>query len=248
MPLEEESRKFVTVNTPMGLYRCTRLLFSIASAPAIFQRTMDTILQGLHHIQCYIDDILVTGVDDEVHLRNLEDVLTRLRTHGIRVKSSKCSFFQDSVECLGHKIMSKGLHTTTKKVDAVRLAPAPKNQCELRSFLGLLHYYEKFIPNLATLIYPLNSLLKTSIPWNWSKECKWAFNEAKDRLISASVLAHYDPQLPLCLARDASAYGIGAVISLMHSLMAVRDQWHMHLENCLLMREITHSWKKRRYP
>ena len=85
MPLEEESREFITVNTHMGLYRYTRLPFGIASAPAIFQRTMDTILQGLHHVQCYIDDILVTGADDEVHLRNLEEVLTRLRTHGIRV-------------------------------------------------------------------------------------------------------------------------------------------------------------------
>ena len=95
---------------------------------------------------------------------NLEEVLVRLRDHGIRVKSSKCTFFQDSMEYLGHKITSEGLHTTTKKVDAVRLAPAPKNQRELRSFLGLLHYYGKFMPNLATLIHPLNSLLKANTP------------------------------------------------------------------------------------
>ena len=122
--------------------------------------------------------------------------------HGIRVKSSKCTFFQDSVEYLGHKITSEGLHTTTKKVDAIRLAPAPKNQRELRSFLGLLHYYGKFIPNLATLIHPLNSLLKTSTPWNWTEQCEQAFKEAKDKLTSAAVLAHYDPQLPLHLAGD----------------------------------------------
>ena len=140
-------------------------------------------------------------------------MLAHLRTHGIRVKSSKCTFFQDSVEYLGHKITSKGLHTTTKKVDAVRLASAPKNQRELRSFLGLLHYYGKFIPNLATLIYPLNSLLKKSTPWIWSDESEQAFNEAKNKLTSAAVLAHYDPQLPLHLAGDASAYGMGAVIS-----------------------------------
>jgi len=174
---------------------------------------MDTILQGLNHVQCYIDDILVTGAEDEEHFRNLEEVLARLRTHGIRVKSSKCTFFQDSVEYLGHKITSKGLHTATMEVDAVRLAPAPKNQHELRSFLGLLHYYGKFIPNLATLIYPLNSLLKKSTPWIWSDECEQAFNEAKDKLTSAAVLAHYDPQLPLHLAGDTSAYGVGAVIS-----------------------------------
>ena len=102
---------------------------------------MDTILQGLHHVQCYTDDILVTGADDDVNLCNLEEVLTRLRTYVIGVKSSKCSLFQKSVEYLGHKITNKGLHTTTKKVDAVCLAPAPKNQSELRSLLGSLHYY-----------------------------------------------------------------------------------------------------------
>ena len=168
---------------------------------------MDTISQGLNHVQCYIDDILVTGADDDEHFHNLEEVLVHLRNYGIQVKSSKYTFFQSSVEYLGHKITSEGLHTTTKKVEAVRLAPAPKNQCELRSFLGLLHYYGKFMPNLATLIYPLNSLLKTNAPWNWSQECEQAFNEAKDKLTSAAVLAHYDPKLPLQLAGDASAYG-----------------------------------------
>ena len=117
--------------------------------------------------------------------------------------------FQDSVEYLGHKITSEGLHTTTKKVDAVHLTLSPKNQRELRPFLGLLHYYGKFMPSLATLIYPLNSLLKANTPWNWSKECEQVFNEAKAKLISAVVLAHYEPKLPLCLAGDASAYGVG---------------------------------------
>ena len=97
MLLEEESREYVTVNTHMGLFRYTRLPFGIASAPAIFQRTMDTILQGLSHVQCYIDNILVTGADDKEHLHNLEEVLAHLMKHGIRVKSSKCTFFQESV-------------------------------------------------------------------------------------------------------------------------------------------------------
>ena len=87
---------------------------------------MDTILQGLSHVQCYIDDIIVTGTDDEEHIRNLEEVLGRLRSHGIRVKSSKCSFFQDSVEYLGHKITSEGLHTTIKKVDPRNWHPSPR--------------------------------------------------------------------------------------------------------------------------
>ena len=83
----------------------------------------------------------------------------------------------------------------------------------IRSFLGLLNYYWKFIPSLATLIHPLDSLLQHAKPWAWTKRCSQAFQQAKEALSSSSVLVHYDPTLPITLAGDASAYGIGAVIS-----------------------------------
>ena len=94
-------------------------------------------------------------------------VLAHLRIHGIRVKSNKCSRFGRVVGT--YKNTSKGPCMTTKQVDATQLAPKPKNQQEFRLFLELLHYYGKFIPNLASLIYPLNSLLKANTPWNWTE-------------------------------------------------------------------------------
>ena len=193
MPLDEESRKYVTINTHRGLYRYTRLPFGIASAPAVFQKTMDTILQGIPNVICYIDDILVTGVDDEAHLRTLSKVLERLQKHGVRSKKSKCGFMSQSVEYLGHQVDTKGLHTTTEKVDAVVHAPVPKNVQELRSFLGLLNYYGKFLPNLAATLHPLNNLLQKGHQWKWTPECKQAFEEAKTSLVSSRVLTHYDP-------------------------------------------------------
>lgn len=90
---------------------------------------------------------------------------------------------------------------------------SPQESEWVEIFLGLLHYYGKFIPNLATLNYTLNSLLKTSTTWNWSEQCEQAFKDTKDKLTSAAVLVHYDPQMPLHLAGDASAYSVGAVIS-----------------------------------
>ena len=86
MALEEESRQYVTINTHRGLYRFTRLPFGIASAPALFQKAMDSILQGVPNTICYIDDILVTGRSDKEHLKNLEEVLSRLRRYGLRLK------------------------------------------------------------------------------------------------------------------------------------------------------------------
>ena len=81
MMLAEESKKFVTINTQQGLYRYKHLPFGVSSAPAIFQRSMDSILQGLPQVLCYIDDILVTGKNDKEHLQNLAQVLTRLEQH-----------------------------------------------------------------------------------------------------------------------------------------------------------------------
>ena len=194
--MEEDSQHFLTINTHQGLYQYTRLPFGIASAPAIFQRAMDTILQGIPHTVCYIDDILVTGATEDEHLQNLEEVLRRLQHHGIRVKRCKCSFWQESVEYLGHRVDEEGLHTTSKKLEAIRLAPTPRNQKQLRSFLGLLQYYGKFIPNPSTNLNPLNELLRKDIKWRWSAAAEKSFKEAKELLTSASVLAHYDPKLP----------------------------------------------------
>ena len=213
MMLDDESKKFMVINTHKGLYQYTRMPFGISSAPAIFQRVMDTILLGLSNVLCYLDDILITGATDQEHICNLEEVLKRLQCHGIKVQNSKCTFLANSVEYLGHIIDHKGLHTSPQKVAAIQDAPAPSNQQQLRLLLGLLHYYGKFIPNLATLLHPMNRLLKSGSVWNWSPDCQQAFTQAKKLLSSAAVLAHYNPSLPLRLATDASAYGIGAVIS-----------------------------------
>ena len=139
--LDEVSRKYVVVNTHHGLYRYTRLPFGIASAPALFQRVMDQILQGMEKVTCYLDDILITGTSDEEHLMNLSEALQRLQNHGVRLKLEKCRFMEDSVEYLGHRVDSKGLHTTDSKLKAIVDVPSPRNAQELRAFLGLLNYY-----------------------------------------------------------------------------------------------------------
>ena len=172
MELDDESRKLVTVNTHRGLYRYRRLPFGISSAPAIFQKTVDTILQGMSHVICYIDDILITGANLQEHLSNLEEVLKRLQEHGVRLHRDKCQFLVPAVEYLGHVIDGDGLHTADDKLKAIVKAPSPKNVQELRSFLGLINYYGKFISNLATLLRPLNKLLCKSSKWTWSKECE----------------------------------------------------------------------------
>ena len=156
---------------------------------------------------------MITGTTDEEHLQNLDTVLARLKEHGVRLKRGKCSIWKPSVDYLGHHVDAKGIHTAPEKVSAITQAPEPWNVTELRSFLGMVNYYGKFILNLATLLHPLNELLKEGQPWRWSKQCAIAFQAAKQHLASAPVLVHYDPKLPIRLAGDASSYGIGAVLS-----------------------------------
>ena len=117
------------------------------------------------------------------------------------------------MDYLGHHIDAQGIHVASAKVDALQKAPAPHNVSELRSFLGMINYYGKFIPNLSTLLHPLHALLKDAQSWKWDQECDDAFQAAKQQLSSTPVLVHYDPKLPIRLAGDTSNYRIGAVLS-----------------------------------
>jgi hypothetical protein len=213
MLVDTASKELLTINTHRGLYQYNRLPFGVASAPAIFQQAMDTLLQGVQSVICYLDDILVTGKNIEEHLHNLEEVLNRLAAEGITVRSDKCKFIDKQVEYLGHIVDKQGIHTDSQKVKAICDAPSPENLQQLRALLGLINYYGKFIPRLATVIHPLNELLRKDVKWEWSEKCQKAFEIVKSQLLSSTVLVHYDSKLPIQLATDASAYGLGAVIS-----------------------------------
>ena len=162
---------------------------------------------------CYINDILVTGVSDVEHLQRLEEFLCRLQAHGIRMKHKKCLFLQNAVEYLGHRVDAEGIRALPEKIEAIERAPLPQNIQQLRSFLGLLSYYRKFLSNFATILHPLHDFLLKGKKWVWSTRCSQAVKTIKQLLTTSTVLTHYDYTLPLRLAADASSYGLGTVIS-----------------------------------
>ena len=213
MEVDEESKKYLTINTMRGLFQYNRLVFGIASAPAIFQRAIESIVRGMDDLLVYQDDILVTGKTAQEHFDTLAEVLMRLEAAGLRLKKNKCLFFVPELVYLGHKIDKTGIHTVSSKVAAIVDAPIPQNVSELRSFLGTVNYYGQFIPNLSTIIAPLNNLLRSNIDWSWTTKANQAFTDVKHCLTRAPVLAHYDPELPLVVACDASPFGIAAVLS-----------------------------------
>ena len=193
MEMDDESKTLLTLNTHKGLYRLNRL----ASAPAVWQRVMDQLLSGIPKTQCIIDDIIVTGETDDEH----------------RAHSAKTRFFDAKTEYCGHAVSADGLHKLLAKVDAIRDAPQPTNVSQLRSFLCLVNYYARFLPNLSTTLHLLNRLLQHNTFWHWTEACTAAFDEVKRQIGSDLVLTHFHPDLPLHVASDASPYGLGAVLS-----------------------------------
>ncbi|XP_040195338.1 uncharacterized protein LOC120928305 [Rana temporaria] len=176
-----------SVSGTLTCYRCAP-----APAPAIWQQLMDEVLAGIPFTQCLLDDMLITGPTDEEHRKNAE---------------------ASQLEFCAHTVDRHGLHTTEEKVKALTHAPTPQNVTQLRSYLGLLNYYHRFLPNLAHQLYPLHRLLDARAKWIWTEKCEGAFRISKDLILSSRVLVHYDLKKPVILACDASPYGLGAVLS-----------------------------------
>ncbi|GFW57819.1 retrovirus-related Pol polyprotein from transposon 412 [Trichonephila clavipes] len=189
-------------------------MYGLNGAPAIWQRYVDGLFQGMDGVKVFMDDARITGSDEISHFTALEEFFKKCREHGLKLNLNKSKFFQNEINFLGHRIDSKGLHKTDEKISAVVNAPVPRNVHEVKSFLGLVNFYGKFCENLATIANPLNNLTKKkNVRFLWSKDCQVAFEQIKKEICSPKILVHYDPSLPLTLASDASPVGIGCVLS-----------------------------------
>lgn len=212
MKVHPDSQDLLVVSTHLGFFRYKRLVFGIASATAIFQKAMDQILTGIPGVGWFLDDIIITGSTTEEHTHRVRMVLDRLDRVGIKLKLEKCKWFQNSVKYLGHQIDNKGIHPTMEHLDAMKNMPDPTNVKQLRSFLGTINYYQKFIPNLQCISTPLHRLLQKGVRWHWNENYKNIVQRLKNTLCSTDTLIHFDPKYPIIVSTDASEDGLGATL------------------------------------
>ena len=210
MELNEASHEIVTVNTHRGLFKYKRLPYGVSSGPAIFQRAIEGMLQDIPNVGVFLDNILITGPTDEDYLRSLKIVLDCLQKANLRLKRVKCHLMQLSHSMLGHQVDAEGFVPMPSKAQAVQEAPIPRNPTQLRSYLGLVNFYAKYLLNLAAILTPLHELLHENVQWHWEEEQDKASNKANHMLQSAKVLVHYASAKALVVACDASPYGVGA--------------------------------------
>ncbi|XP_055543306.1 uncharacterized protein K02A2.6-like [Wyeomyia smithii] len=211
--VDDESRKLLVINTHKGLYRFNRLSPGIRTAPGEFQQIMDAILSGIEYACPYLDDILVGGRTRAELKLNLQQVLGRLQEYGFTVRIEKCSFFMSQVKYLGQLMDREGIRPDPEKIAAIISMPAPHDVPTLRSYLGAVNYYGKYIREMRNLRQPLDELLKKGTSFSWSDKCQRSFDRFKEVLQSSLLLTHYNPRLNIVVSADASNVGIGARIA-----------------------------------
>lgn len=213
MLVDDESQELLTISTHKGLYAYNRLAFGISTAPAIWQNAIEQVLNGLDGVQVYYDDILVTGETPEIHLNHLTKTLERLKKFGLKLNRRKCQFLLNEVEYLGYIINKNGIKPVSAKIDTILACKEPKDKTQLRSYLGLINYYRRFVPNFSELLAPLNKLLQKDTKFVFGKDENLAFENSKQQLLNSKILVHYDPNKPVVLTTDASKEGVGAVLA-----------------------------------
>jgi transposase InsO family protein len=216
IPMARSSREYTAFTVPgRGLFHWKVMPFGLHSAPATFQRALDGVIgpDMEPHAFAYLDDIIVVGRSLQEHMDNLREVFRRLRNANLRLNKAKCSFFKKSIIYLGHQVSEGGIHTDPGKIAAIKELQPPTTVRELRRCLGIASWYRRFVPNFATLVQPMSTLLKKGRKWVWSEDQQRAFEALKTSLTQAPVLACPDFAERFTLQTDASDIGLGAVLT-----------------------------------
>jgi len=202
-------------STKQGHWKHKRLPFGLKTAPATFQKMMNSVLSGLTGTRCfvYLDDTVLYAKSLADHNGKLREVLYRLRTYQLKLQPDKCEFLRTEVSYLGHQITESGVRPDPQKVAAIEQFPTPTDAKKLKTFCGMVSYYRRFIPNCSKIASPLYKLLKKDARFERNEPQENAFQHLKAKLVSRPILQYPDFSKEFILTTDASNQGLGAVLS-----------------------------------
>lgn len=216
IPVFQNDIQKTAITTPFGLFEFPFMTFGLRNAGQTFQRFVDEMTRGLDFVYPYLDDYLVFSKNETEHEEHLRQLFSRMEQYGVLINTAKCVFGVQEVTFLGYHISEQGTKPLESKVQAIKEFPVPKTAKQLRRFLGMVNFYRRFIPHAAEIQAPLNSLLTGSVrasqPVDINGNSLKAFNDCKDSLCNAAMLAHPDSTLKLGLVTDASDKSIGGVL------------------------------------
>lgn len=198
-----------------GQFEPTVVQFGLTNAPAVFSRFVLSIFRDLVdiYLEVYIDDIIVYSNTLEEHVLHLKAVFKRLQEHQLVISLEKCLFFTEELVYLGYKITTRGISMEADKIKAILDFGAPRNVKEVRSFVGLINYYRKFIKNFSYLALPLTALTKKGLEFKWTEVEEMAFTKLKLAVRDDVMLRYPDSSRPFYISADASDYALGSVLS-----------------------------------
>jgi hypothetical protein len=240
--------------TRYGLYEFLVMSFGLTNAPAYFMYLMNLVFMPEldKFVVVFIDDILVYSKNEEEHADHLHVVLQRLREHRLYAKLSKCDFWLKEIKYLGHTISQTGIAVDSDKVQEVMNWKPPTTVRQIRSFLGLAGYYQRFIPDFSRIVKPITELLKKEAKFVWGQKCEDAFHTLRQHLTTTSVLAQPDSSKPFDVYCDASGTGLGCVLMqdnqvIAYASRALRPHEQNYLTHDLELAAMVHALKMWRH-
>ena len=214
--LSEESKPYTIVNTHLGRFQSNRLEYGMSPAGGIFCEVIENIINSeftdRSGIAVQYDDIIIGGANRGEHDSRLKRLLDLFLRRNVKLNENKCKFSTDSVEFMGYIVSTDGIQIQPGKLKVIEEAKPPGNVSELRSFLGFVNFLLRFIPNLATILQPLNKLLKKGCDWNWGDEEDKVFKQIKELVGNHKTLIPYSTTLPIHLMVDASPTALGGCL------------------------------------
>ena len=247
--ISPESRYITTFATHKGLWRYTRLNFGTNSASEIFQKIIQDQLRNVPGALNISDDVIVFGKTQADHDAALEAVCQKFAEVNLTLNRKKCEFNKSSLTFFGFVFSGKGIMPNPKKVEAIKNAPAPTTASGVRSFLGMATYCAKFIPKFSDVSAPLRELIKKDKQFHWSELEERSFQQIKELLTSAKVMAYFDPSKETELITDAShATELSAILMQNPQTQLTDELLRTLAEHSALSNTNTHKPKKKPSP